>query len=975
MGSFFPGRRFNLTYRPWNGGEEMESELPCILLVVGDLKGYPDPDPISCREWIEVDDKTLDRAVSYLNPSLQFSVRNAIDFRFKEKDELAVHIGFSNIKSFHPLDVAEQISEVRELLRYGRALASGKDPAHEHREMEQRVHRLLHSRGKPSDREKTVASTVSLIEQIYETVGRQIDEVLHHPSFQSLEAAWRGLQFLVDRTQFSENISIYLWNCSKKELIKDFESCKDLRESTLNQLINFAEHKPEYCPGRSHFPAPLTAVIADYEFGPSSRDIKLLQCIAKVAAFSCVPFIAGAAPEFFGEKSGFQRLSLMKDLQRHFEEPGYESWRAFRDSEEARFVALTLPRFLLRPPYGPDTQPVETFNYRENVSASHEHYLWGNAAFAFAGNLTKSFARYRWCTNIIGPQGGGEVEDLHLHQFDSGGGLQTKIPTEVHISDRREYELSEQGFMGLTMRKRSDDACFLSANSVQRPKRFDNTKEGRQAELDYKVGLQLCYLFVILRFYQYLVVLQKEMTGIWKTREDLENGFNEWLAQYLYPWSGAYLSNPWLEKVNTVVGPKPLSRGRVWLHELLGRPGWYKVELSITPNFKCMGNYFNLTLHFLVELLPSQYSVSFDSQESHHKIDTFFKLMHENEATHLHIAAGRQPSLRIKSAVEKLEYKKLESDELKELLYGILPKQKIQLLEETGEVRFAYEIPNLGRYRGHLCMQHHGLSATFKTIPYKIRTVEELNLPSVISKLASLPEGLVIVAGPRESGKSTTIVATIAEANQTRKGHIITIEDPIEFVHENKGCIIDQREAGTHTMSLVSGLRDAISQDADIVFVSEIRDPETISLVLDAACSGQLVLTTYCSNLGMPGIIENIVDVFPEHRKQFIRSKLGDVIRAVISQVLFKRIDKSDYCAALEILIGTPAIRALIREGKTFGLGSAIQTGKKFGMQLKDDAIMDFVARGWIDGNDAYSKAADKHRFVHLLKPKPSPSP
>ena len=214
---------------------------------------------------------------------------------------------------------------------------------------------------------------------------------------------------------------------------------------------------------------------------------------------------------------------------------GYEKivLEAFRETEDARYVGLTLPRFLLRLPYDPENAPVKSFNYRENVSESHGSYAWGNTAFALASRITDSFAQYRWCANIIGPQGGGAVNDLPLHQFEAMGSIQTKIPTEVLVSERREFELAEEGFIALTMRKGSDNAAFFSANSAQKPKYFGISKEGKESERNYKLGLQLPYMFIISRLAHYLKVIQRENIGTWKERADLETELNNWIRQYV----------------------------------------------------------------------------------------------------------------------------------------------------------------------------------------------------------------------------------------------------------------------------------------------------------------------------------------------------------------------------------------------------------------------------------------------------------
>jgi type VI secretion system protein ImpC len=230
---------------------------------------------------------------------------------------------------------------------------------------------------------------------------------------------------------------------------------------------------------------------------------------------------------------------------------------------------------------------VKAFNYREDVSASHENYLWGNTAFAFASRLTDSFAKFRWCANIIGPQGGGAVEDLPLHQFEAMGAVQTKIPTEVLVSERREFELAEEGFIGLTMRKGSDNAAFFSANSVQKPKYFGISKEGKDAELNYKLGLQLPYMFVINRLAHYLKVIQRENIGTWKERTDLESELNKWIGQYV-----TEMDNPSAEARSR----RPLRMAQVTVEDVAGEPGWYRVGLKVRPHFKYMGAFFTLSL-------------------------------------------------------------------------------------------------------------------------------------------------------------------------------------------------------------------------------------------------------------------------------------------------------------------------------------------------------------------------------------------
>ena len=345
--------------------------------------------------------------------------------------------------------------------------------------------------------------------------------------------------------------------------------------------------------------------------------------------------------------------------------------------------------------------------------------------------------------------------------------------------------------------------------------------------------------------------------------------------------------------------------------------------------------------------------------------------MHEQGASDLHMVAGQQPAIRIRGDIERIKYDVLTNDALKVLLYEITPEHKIKQFEETGDVDFAYEVPALARYRVNYFRQKNGMGAVFREIPDKIQSCADLALPNVISKLAALPRGLVLVTGPTGSGKSTTLAAIIDEANRLRRDHIITIEDPIEFVHKSQGCIVNQREVGIHTKSFTAALRGALREDPDIILVGEMRDLETISLAIEAASTGHLVFSTVHTTSAAK-TVDRIIEVFPSSEQLQIRSTLADGLRAVVSQVLFKRVDIKSRCVALEICISTPAVRNLIRESKTFQIPSMMQTGKKYGMQLLDDAIMDLYNRGWITGDDAYIKANEKTRFRPLLKNPPT---
>jgi twitching motility protein PilT len=352
------------------------------------------------------------------------------------------------------------------------------------------------------------------------------------------------------------------------------------------------------------------------------------------------------------------------------------------------------------------------------------------------------------------------------------------------------------------------------------------------------------------------------------------------------------------------------------------------------------------------------------------KIDAFFKMMNEQGASDLHLVAGSQPILRVHGDMERIKYKALDNDELKAMLYEIAPENKIKVFEETGDVDFAYEIPNLARYRANYFQQKWGVGAVFREIPSTILTSEQLGLPKVITKLSMLHKGMVLVTGPTGSGKSTTLAAMMDYVNKNKKSHIITVEDPVEFVHKSQSCIVNHREIGVHTKGFKSALRGALREDPDIILVGEMRDLETIELALEAASTGHLVFGTLHTQSAAK-TIDRVIDVFPAHQQSQIRTTLSESLKGVIAQNLFKRIDKKGRMAVLEILVVTPAVSNLIREGKTFQIPSAIQTGKKYGMQSLDDAILIALEEKKISPEDAYDKAIVKERFVQFLSTPP----
>ncbi|MGH1345471.1 MAG: type VI secretion system contractile sheath large subunit [Nannocystales bacterium] len=423
------------------------------------------------------------------------------------------------------------------------------------------------------------AAVDSMIAEIDERLTSQINEVLHHEKFQQLESAWRGLKYMVDSFNFRENVRLEVLNCSKQDLMDDFEDSPEIPKSGLYRTVYSAEYG-------TFGGKPFGLMVANFDVGPGPQDMQLLTSCASVAAMSHAPFLANSGPEFFGEES-FEPLPKLKDLKSLFEGPQYARWHSFRESEDARYVGLCMPRFLLRLPYGQDTIPVKSFNFSEDSTGKHDNYLWGPASVTMATRVADSFAKYRWCPNIIGPQAGGAVEDLPLHQYKAMGEIQTKIPTEIQLTERREYELSEEGFIGLTFRKDSNNAAFFSANSCQKAKIFADTEEGKANELNYRLGTQLPYMFVTTRLSHYLKVMQREQIGTWKERGDLERELNNWIRQYV-----ADMENP----APAVRSRKPLRAAQITVEDVPGQAGWYKVDMKVRPHFKYMGASFTLSL-------------------------------------------------------------------------------------------------------------------------------------------------------------------------------------------------------------------------------------------------------------------------------------------------------------------------------------------------------------------------------------------
>jgi twitching motility protein PilT len=334
----------------------------------------------------------------------------------------------------------------------------------------------------------------------------------------------------------------------------------------------------------------------------------------------------------------------------------------------------------------------------------------------------------------------------------------------------------------------------------------------------------------------------------------------------------------------------------------------------------------------------------------------------KNKASDLHLSAGLPPMIRVHGDVRRINVEPLDQKQVHDMVYDIMNDGQRKIYEDTLECDFSFEIQGLARFRVNAFNQNRGAGAVFRTIPSKILTLEQLNAPKIFAELALKPRGLVLVTGPTGSGKSTTLAAMVNHLNENEYGHVLTVEDPIEFVHESKKCLVNQREVGPHTLSFANALRAALREDPDAVLVGEMRDLETIRLALTASETGHLVFGTLHTSSAAK-TVDRIVDVFPAAEKEMVRSMLSESLVAVISQTLCKTKDGQGRVAAHEIMLGTSAIKNLIRENKIAQMYSAIQTGQNLGMQTLDQNLSDLVRRNIISPAEARSKAKVPENF------------
>lgn len=398
-------------------------------------------------------------------------------------------------------------------------------------------------------------------------LSQQLNEILHTPEFQKLEGTWRGLHYFVHQSETSPQMKIRVMNITKRELFKDLEKAVEFDQSTLFKKI----YEEEYGQLGGQ---PYGMMVGDFEFDRSPEDISLLKLVSNVAAAAHAPFVSAASPKLLNMDS-YQDLSSPRDLSKIFDAVEYAAWKSFRESEDSRYVALTLPRVLGRLPYGANFKKVDEFNFEESVSGKdHSKYLWMNSAWAYAARITAAFSQYGWFARTRGVEGGGVVEGLPVHTFPTDDGdVAMKCPTEIAISDRREFELSNLGFMPLLHAKGTDYAVFMGAQSSQKPKKYFDPAANANAELSAKFNLLLCTS----RFAHYLKVMARDKIGSFMEVKDCTQWLNDWIFNYTVNPDGAS---------DQTKAERPLSEANIEVRAVKGKPGWFEAVAYLRPHYQ-----------------------------------------------------------------------------------------------------------------------------------------------------------------------------------------------------------------------------------------------------------------------------------------------------------------------------------------------------------------------------------------------------
>ena len=414
------------------------------------------------------------------------------------------------------------------------------------------------------DAEATIAARIAQIDRL---ISLQLNEVMHHPSFQKLEGTWRGIKYLMDQSETGAGLKIKVLNASKKDLLKDLQRAPEFDQSAMFKKV----YEEEFGVFGG---APFAALVGDYEFGKGPEDMELLEKVSQVASAAHAPFLSAASPDLMN-LTDYTQLGAPRDMAKIFDNTEYAKWKSFRQSDDSRYVALTLPHILMRDPYGKATRPVEAFDFEEDVDGrDHKKYLWGNAAFALGARLTNSYARSGWCAAIRGVEGGGLVEGLTAHNFKTDeGDVALKCPTEVQITDRREKELADQGFVPLVHCKGTDYAAFFSVQTVNKPKTYDKPEANANARL----SAQLPYILAMSRFAHYLKAMMRDKIGSAMSRTEAEVFLNTWVNQYvLADDTGSAAAK----------AERPLREARIEVMSVPGNAGALRAVAFMRPHFQ-----------------------------------------------------------------------------------------------------------------------------------------------------------------------------------------------------------------------------------------------------------------------------------------------------------------------------------------------------------------------------------------------------
>jgi type VI secretion system protein ImpC len=574
--------RINLVYRSTSPDGSRDIELPFRLLILSNFTGDARAEILSDQEAMNINKDNFSKVLGALSPSITLAVPDKLSDQLDEEpDSLSFNFTFKTLADFNPQSFMKSCPILSPLVELRQQLMNIREKELD----ETALNDYLSSVGEDSASVKFIremcegaAFTLDILDlctaELEDRLGDQLDAILHHDSFRELESAWRSVAFLIERTNFDENCFVEILNISKNGIIEDLEDAPEVIRSQLYGMVYTKEF--------GQFGGkPYSCILGNYSFGPGSEDVWLLQQLASIAAMAHAPFIAAPSPELFDIDS-FSDLPRLRDLASNFEQPRFAKWNSFRQSEDARYVGLALPGFSLRPAYG-DGNEIGIFHYQERFG-KHAKGLWGSAAFAFTTRLLHSFATTRWCMNVVGSEHG-KVQDLGMLGEARVATREKKIPTEILISDRRESELVKWGFIPLTVHKGEDNAAFYGASSVQNIREFANSEEGKNAALNFQLGAQLPYLFIVSRLSHYIKMMQREHIGSWKKGREIEEELNKWIRQYV-----ADMDNP----AANVRIRRPLRQAEVKVNEVDGKKDWYMIQLRVMPHLKYMGSQFTL---------------------------------------------------------------------------------------------------------------------------------------------------------------------------------------------------------------------------------------------------------------------------------------------------------------------------------------------------------------------------------------------